>query len=276
MTEPVTDEGQTPVNDTRPVAGTPADGTKNVQVLRVDKVSSGYGDVRALWNVSFSIGRGEFLGIVGSNGAGKSTLLRAIAGLNPLITGKIELGGESIGRLDVHQRIGRGLALVQEGKRVFRKLTVEDNLLLGCYSVTRRRSQIKPLVDEAYDRFPALASRRQERAGALSGGQQQMLAIAAAVMVGPKVLMLDEPSAGLAPSIVAEVLETVASLQKDGMTVILVEQSVETVVKLADQMLVLALGKVSLNLAADQISDADLIRTAYFGEVAPASSKAGS
>ncbi|MFF0366431.1 ABC transporter ATP-binding protein [Micromonospora sp. NPDC005087] len=235
------------------------------QLLSVRNVSAGYGDVTALWGVSLELAAGELLGVVGANGAGKTTLLSTIVGLNPVFRGTITFAGRDLGRVPPHARVQQGLALVQEGKRIFRRLTVEDNLLLGGYSVTRRRGKLTPLLDAVYARFPALADRRHQLAGALSGGQQQMLAIGQAVLPRPRLLMLDEPSAGLAPSIVADVLAAVNALRADGMTVVLVEQAVESVMAIADRLVVLDLGRVVLDRAVREIDDVSVVRQAYFG-----------
>jgi len=234
-------------------------------LLSVREVTSGYGDVTVLWGVTIEVARGELLGVVGANGAGKTTLLSTIAGLNPLFRGSVRFGGREVGRTAVHERVHQGLALVQEGKRIFRRLTVEENLLLGGYSVTRRRARLNPMLDDVYARFPMLATRRHEVAGALSGGQQQMLAIGQAVLPRPRLLMLDEPSAGLAPSIVAQVLASVTALRDDGMTVVLVEQAVESIMSVADRLVVLDLGRVVLDKPVGQIDDVSVVRQAYFG-----------
>lgn len=244
-------------------------------LLGVRNVSSGYGDVTALWDVSVDVATGELVGLVGANGAGKTTLLRTVAGLNPVTRGSVTFDGAPIGRSPAHQRARQGLALVQEGKRIFRRLSVEENLLLGGYPVTRRRSRLTGMLDDVYARFPVLAQRRGEVAGALSGGQQQMLAIGQAVLPGPRLLMLDEPSAGLAPSIAADVLATVTGLCRDGMTVVLVEQALDSVLATADRLVVLDLGRVVLDSPVADIEDVSVVRTAYFGTGTPGSAVRG-
>lgn len=212
-------------------------------VLEVDSLSSGYGDIRALWDISLKVWPGEITVVLGHNGAGKTTLLSAIAGLLPPTSGTVRRDGKVLNHESPARRSRGGLALVQEGKRVFRRLTVEDNLVLG--GAALKRKEIRPAVEAAYDRFPILAEKRRQPAGALSGGQQQMLAIAQALIPGPKVLMLDEPSAGLAPIVFEEVLATVTRLKSEQIGVLLVEQLVDKVTGLADHIVHLSNGRVA-------------------------------
>jgi branched-chain amino acid transport system ATP-binding protein len=218
-----------------------------------------------VWDVSFTVAPGTITALLGRNGAGKTTTLRAISGLNHISGGSVRLQGEDISKLPTHRRIRHGLALVQEGKRIFHRRTVEENLFLGGYTLGVRRRQLPGEVERIYELFPALKSRARTTAGQLSGGQQQMVAIGQALMGRPTLLMLDEPSAGLAPSIVAEVMGAVATLTKDGLGIVLVEQAVESAVAVADDVIVLDMGRVVLHRKAREVDDIALLREAYFG-----------
>jgi branched-chain amino acid transport system ATP-binding protein len=234
-------------------------------LLEVANLATGYGDIKVCWDVSLKVRAGQVTALLGRNGAGKTTTLRAVAGLNRALSGTIAFQGENLTGDSVNKRVRRGIGLVQEGKRVFHRRTVEENLLLGGYSRGESRRRLAAAASEIYDLFPVLRERRGATAGALSGGQQQMLAIGQALMARPKLLMLDEPSAGLAPSIVAEVMATVAGLKATGIGILLVEQAVEAAVSVADQVCVLDVGRVVLDRAADQIDDLTILRDAYFG-----------
>ncbi|MEU2597281.1 ABC transporter ATP-binding protein [Streptomyces hirsutus] len=213
--------------------------------LSVEGLRAGYGDLVAVWDTDLAVFRGRITGLLGRNGAGKSTVFRALAGLSPAQRGTIRWKGEEITHLPPYRRSALGLAVVQEGKRVFRQRTIEENLLLGGFSTRLGRRALLERAQSVYDRFPVLAARRQETAGGLSGGQQQMLAIGQALMSNPEVILLDEPSAGLAPSVVAEVLSVVQQLGRDeGMGVLLIEQDVDLVADLVDSVTVLELGRV--------------------------------
>jgi branched-chain amino acid transport system ATP-binding protein len=234
-------------------------------LLEVANLATGYGDIKVCWDVSLKVRAGQVTALLGRNGAGKTTTLRAVAGLNRALSGTIAFQGESLTGDSVNKRVRRGIGLVQEGKRVFHRRTVEENLLLGGYSRGESRRKLAAAASEIYDLFPVLRERRGAAAGALSGGQQQMLAIGQALMARPKLLMLDEPSAGLAPAIVAEVMATVAGLKATGIGILLVEQAVEAAVSVADQVCVLDVGRVVLDRAAAQIDDLTILRDAYFG-----------
>jgi branched-chain amino acid transport system ATP-binding protein len=218
-------------------------------LLEVRDLTTGYGDLVVVRDLSFDVLAGEVTLLLGRNGAGKTTTLRAISGLNPLLTGTVRLGDTDLGRVAAASRVRMGLSFVQEGKRIFHKLTVAQNLLMGGYSLPVGRRQIEGEIERIYGLFPMLKEKRSERAGALSGGQQQMLAIGQALMARPKVLLLDEPSGGLAPVIVNEVFRTVNKLKEDGLAVLLVEQAVEASLEIADSVTVLA-------PAAAQVPDA--------------------
>jgi len=236
--------------------------------LEVLDLATGYGDLRAVLDVNLRVETGTITVLLGRNGAGKTTTLRAIAGLNPTSSGRISLHGTDLAGMPAHQRARRGIGYVQEGKRVFKSRTVEENLLLGMYArpaSNRARADASDLLDAAYTQFPILASRRRTPAAQLSGGQQQMLAIAQALAAEPTVLLLDEPSAGLAPSVVGEMLATIAQLRERGLAVLLVEQAMEFALALADRVVVIDLGRQVYAGAADEADVRQAVRDAYLG-----------
>jgi branched-chain amino acid transport system ATP-binding protein len=231
------------------------------EALEVSGLRLGYGDLTAVWDVSFTARTGRICALVGRNGAGKTTLLSGLAGLLPAKAGTVRLLGEDVTRTPTHGRVQAGLTLVQEGRRIFRSLTVQENLQLGAFAHHARGAELRSLFDEMYTRFPALAERRTAVSGALSGGQQQMLAIAQALVSRPKVLLIDEPSAGLAPVIVDEVHAAIRQLRADGLTIVLVEQLIEDVLdNVADDVVMLDGGKVVLDAAASTLSVEDVSR----------------
>jgi branched-chain amino acid transport system ATP-binding protein len=234
-------------------------------LLDVKNLATGYGDIRAVWDVSLSVNTGELTAVLGRNGAGKTTLLRAIAGLNKVGKGSISYRGDDISSLPAHRRVGLGMGLVQDGKRVFRRLTVQENLFLGGYTLGIGRRKLPDKLVRIYDIFPALGERQKVVVGQLSGGQQQMVAIGQALMAEPSLLMLDEPSGGLAPSIVDEVMAILVTLKKAGMGILLVEQQVEAAIDVADHVVVLDIGRVILDAPASELVDLDVLKEAYFG-----------
>jgi branched-chain amino acid transport system ATP-binding protein len=234
-------------------------------VLSVQHIAAGYGDLRVVWDVSFEVRAGEVTSVLGRNGAGKTTTLRTIAGLNRATAGSIEFEGRAVTGERTHRRVRRGIGLVQENKRIFRRRTVEENLLLGGYSTGAGRRRLREGTEQVYDLFPALRDRASTTAGELSGGQQQMLAIGQALMGRPRLLMLDEPSAGLAPAIVSEVMAAVKRLKESGLGILLVEQAVEAAMSVSDQIIVLDVGRVVMAGAATDIDDLGVLRDAYFG-----------
>jgi branched-chain amino acid transport system ATP-binding protein len=238
-----------------------------VNVLEVRNLATGYGDIRAVWDVSLQVRSGEVTVLLGRNGAGKTTTLRAVAGLNRADAGSITFDGRDITGVPAHRRVGAGIGLVQEGKRIFRRRTVEENLLLGGYTRGLSKRKLRAELEPVYAMFPVLADRRTAVAGQLSGGQQQMLAIGQALMAEPSLLMLDEPSGGLAPAIVADVMATVATLKASGIGVLLVEQAVMAAFEVADRVVVLDVGRVVLDRPASEIPDVDALTEAYFGRV---------
>lgn len=233
--------------------------------LEVNNISSGYGDIQAIWNISLRVEPGQATVVLGPNGAGKSTTLSAIMGLLPIWSGAILWRGADISRVPAHRRIKQGLALVQEGKRIFKKRTVEENLMIAAYPTVRGRGETKRRIQEQYDRFPVLRERRGKAAATLSGGEQQMLAIAQALIPQPKILILDEPTAGLAPVIVKQLFEVIARLKSEGKGILLVEQVVHQSLLLADDVIVLNVGRVAHRSRAADITDASVIEEVYFG-----------
>lgn len=242
--------------------------------LEVVGVSSGYGDIQAIWDISLTVEPGRATVVLGPNGAGKSTTLYAVMGLLPIWTGKIEWRGKDISRVPAYRRINQGLALVQEGKRVFKKRTVEENLVLAAYTTVRGRNEARHRIEEQYDRFPILRERRRKSAATLSGGEQQMLAIAQALIPNPSILILDEPTAGLAPLIVKQLFEVISRLKSEGKGILLVEQVVHQSLVLADDVIVLNVGRVAHRAKATEITDASVIEEVYFG-ARPAAPKMG-
>ncbi|MBO0732564.1 MAG: ABC transporter ATP-binding protein, partial [Acidimicrobiaceae bacterium] len=238
--------------------------------LEALEIVGGYGDLRVLWGVSVAADAGRVTAVLGRNGAGKTSLLKAIAGFLPAMeSGKVCLDGKVFNRAGPDARVRAGLGFVQEGKRIFRQRTVEENLLLGGYTLRRPLLGVGPTMraalDRAYERFPILASRRHAAAGGLSGGQQQMLAIAQALMAAPTVLLLDEPSAGLAPAISNDVFAMVQALKAEGLAIVLVEQGVEQALAVADDVVVIESGRVAASGPVSQFDDATVVRDVYLG-----------
>jgi len=232
-------------------------------VLSVSDVTCRYGRIEVLHGVSLEVGRGEIVTLIGSNGAGKTTLMRVISGILPPVKGRITFDGEALDRLPAHRRVARGIAQVPEARQVFAPLSVEDNLRLGAFR--RHAADVAAAMDRVYTLFPALASKRHTAAGTLSGGQQQMLAMGRALMSDPRLLLLDEPSMGLAPVLVDQILDTVAALRKDGMTILLVEQNVNAALAIADRAYVLETGRIVLSGESANLSGDPRVREAYLG-----------
>jgi branched-chain amino acid transport system ATP-binding protein len=232
--------------------------------LHVEGLSAGYGPLKIARGISLACRPGGLTVLLGRNGAGKTTTLSAIAGLIPTMEGTVSLFGTPQTGTTV-DRVRAGLGLVQEGKRIFRSRSVEENLRLGGYSIRRTRGALSEGIDKAYERFPILKQKRRDVAGSLSGGQQQMLAIAQALMPQPTVLMLDEPSAGLAPAIVEQVFGEIASLAKDGLCVLLVEQLIDHSLAVADRVAVLDGGQISIDTDIASLDNLDQLRESYLG-----------
>jgi len=232
-------------------------------VLAVETLRSGYGRIEALHGVSIEVAAGEIVALLGANGAGKSTLIRAISGVQPITAGRILFEGRSIERVAAHARVALGIAQVPEGRQLFAPLSVEDNLRLGAW--TRTDLERDASLASAYELLPMLASLRHATAGTLSGGQQQMLAIGRALMAKPRLLLLDEPSMGLAPMLVEQIMEVVQRLKRDGLTVLLVEQNARAALAIADRGYVVETGRiVTSGSAADLLAD-DRVQAAYLG-----------
>jgi branched-chain amino acid transport system permease protein len=245
-----------------PAAGAADHGTLEPQrqdILRVEEIRYGYDDLVAVWDASFVAREGRVTAIVGANGAGKSTLMWGLSGLLPAMSGKVFLEGADITSLSPSGRTKRGLTLVPEGKRVLRDLTVRENLMLGLTAGKRRASAGAGTLDEMYERFPMLAQKRGQQAGALSGGQQQLLAIASALITKPRVLLVDEPSSGLSPVAVDSIVELLVELKSEGLAIVLVEQQVDAVMSgAADRVIVVEQGRITLDDNAEDVSLAAL------------------
>lgn len=232
-------------------------------MLTVENVVSRYGRIEALHGVSLEVRRGEIVTLVGANGAGKTTLLRAVSGVQGIAAGSISFDGHAIHRLPPHQRVRMGIAQVPEGRQVFAPLSVEDNLRLGAWA--RRDAEVADDLANVYSIFPALWERRGLSAGSLSGGQQQMLAIGRALMARPRLLLLDEPSMGLAPVLVEQILDTISTLRQAGVTVLLVEQNVVAALAIADRAYVIETGRIVLAGSSATLEQDPRVREAYLG-----------
>jgi len=233
-------------------------------LLQVRGLSSGYGEITILRDVSLAVADGAVTALIGSNGAGKTTLMRTLAGLLPATAGTIEMDGVGITTATARARVERGLALVPEGRLVFPELSVEEHLVVGA-TVPRAKAHARETKAAMYDLFPPLAERRQQAAGTLSGGEQQMLAIARALMARPRLLLLDEPSLGLAPKAAAALFDTVRTIRATGVTVFIVEQDVQSTLELADRAYVMETGKVVLEGAGRELLVTPTVRQAYLG-----------
>lgn len=236
----------------------------NEILLEAVELQTGYGDLKVVRDATLTVRRGEITVLLGRNGAGKTTTLRGITGLNRVTGGSLKYLGKDITGVAAPKRVGMGVSYVQEGKRVFHDLTVEQNLLLGGFSTKVGKRALSEPVNEIYELFPILGEKRNLYASSMSGGQQQMLAIGQALMAKPQLLILDEPSQGLAPVIVKEVMERVHELKKTGIGILLVEQMVQDSVEISDQVTVLEMGKTVLSKPASEVSVDDL-QEAYFG-----------
>jgi branched-chain amino acid transport system ATP-binding protein len=233
-------------------------------VLEFDRVSVGYKDLTVIHGVSFRVAEGEVVSLVGSNGAGKTTVLRTIAGLLRPTQGQIRLRGEPIQGVPPYDIVKRRVAMVPEGRQLFGRLSVWDNLLMGAYTL-RRKEEIEESLESAISLFPILKDRRDQRAETLSGGEQQQLAIARGLMSRPSLLLLDEPSLGIMPKLVAEIFRTIREIRKKGITVLLVEQNVFEALEVSDRAYVLQSGRVALEGNGAELIHSDLVRKAYLG-----------
>ena len=235
-------------------------------MLSIRGLSVNYGHVEALRGIDLEAREGEVTAIIGSNGAGKTSTLMAISGLAPITGGSIFLAGRQISGMAPHFIARLGIAHVLEGRQIFADQTVEDNLLLGGYTkLPGQRARVKELVERELDRFPALRTRRTQLAGTLSGGEQQMLALSRGLMLEPKLILMDEPSMGLAPLIIQKIAQTIRGLSKEGATILLVEQMASVALELADRAYVLENGRVKLSGSGAELADNAEVRKAYLG-----------
>ncbi|HEY3564982.1 MAG TPA: ABC transporter ATP-binding protein [Casimicrobiaceae bacterium] len=235
-------------------------------MLEITRLASRYGGVHALSSVTLSVARNELVALVGANGAGKTTLLRVLSGVQPASAGSIAFQGVDITRMAASARVRRGIVQVPEGRQMFGPMSVEDNLRLGAY--TRPQREIPDALADVYARFPILAAKRRDLAGNLSGGQQQMLAIGRALMAKPVLLLLDEPSMGLAPKLVAEIFAAIRTLRDAGTTILLVDQNARAALAIADRAYVLETGRIALTGRGRDVLADPKVREAYLG-VAP-------
>jgi branched-chain amino acid transport system ATP-binding protein len=233
-------------------------------MLRVEHIRVSYHRVPALHDVSLALDRGEIVAMVGGNGNGKSTSLRAIAGLNRLDSGRIALADRDIGSLPAHQRVRLGVSLVPEGRRLFPRLTVARNLELGAYT-RQDAAEISETRERVYALFPVLKDRHRQLAGTMSGGEQQMLAIGRGLMARPQLLLLDEPSWGIAPKLVTKILDTIQAINAAGVSVLLVEQNVRRALAIAHRGYVIQSGRIVLQGPGKELLENDLVRKAYLG-----------
>ena len=232
-------------------------------ILKVDDINVYYGSIHAIKGISFEVNEGEIVTLIGANGAGKSTTLNTISGLLRSKTGQIEFMGEALNHVPSHKVVSKGLALVPEGRRIFLQMTVQENLDMGAFS--RRGGNIDADMERVFEQFPRLKERRKQVAGTLSGGEQQMLAMGRALMSNPKLLMLDEPSMGLAPILVEQIFEIIKELHKAGTTILLVEQNAQAALSVADRGYVLETGKIVTTGTGAELLASPAIKKAYLG-----------
>ena len=234
-----------------------------MSMLQVDNINVYYGAIHAVKDISFYVDEGEIVTLIGANGAGKSTTLQTISGLLRSRTGSIEFLGKAIQNVPASKLVAHGLAQVPEGRRVFQQMTVEANLEMGAF--TQPNTTVAPNMERVYEQFPRLKERRRQVAGTLSGGEQQMLAMGRALMSNPKLLMLDEPSMGLAPILVEQIFEIIQSLHKAGTTILLVEQNAQMALSVADRGYVLETGRITLTGPGQALLDDEAVKKAYLG-----------
>ena len=234
-------------------------------MLKVENIQVYYGMINAIKGVSFEVNEGEVIALIGANGAGKTTIMHTITGLIAPRSGHIYLEGKDLTKLPAHKIVYLGMAHVPEGRRVFQQLTVLDNLKLGAFSITDK-AQIDKNLQYVYAHFPRLAERKNQIAGTLSGGEQQMLAMGRALMSNPKIILMDEPSMGLSPLLVNEIFKIISEVSRDGTTVLLVEQNAKKALSIADRAYVLETGNIVMEGKASELLDNPRIRAAYLGE----------
>ncbi len=233
-------------------------------MLEVKNVNMGYGDLQVLWDINFEVREGEIVVLVGANGAGKSSTLLTISGIQNVISGQILFDGEDLTKVEPSDIIQKGVVHVPEGRRLFNEMTVEENLIMGSLNGEAKKERYNTL-EECYSLFPRLKERRKQLAGTLSGGEQQMVAVARGLMAKPKLLMLDEPSLGLAPVLVQDIFEIVKSINKQGITVLLVEQNVQSTLRFCDRAYVLENGRIVLSGTGKELLDNEHVKAAYLG-----------
>ena len=237
--------------------------SENKCLLQVESVNVYYGSIHAVKNVSLQVNEGEIVTLIGANGAGKTTTLNTIAGLLKPKTGSVIFDGRVISSMSANRIVPLGMALCPEGRRIFQHMTVRENLEMGGYS--RPKNEIEASIEEVFQRFPRLKERRKQIAGTLSGGEQQMLAMSRALMSHPKLMMLDEPSMGLAPILVDQIFEIVKELHRAGTTILLVEQNARKALQIADRAYVLETGNITLSGTGAELASSDAVKKAYLG-----------
>ncbi|MFQ9248650.1 MAG: ABC transporter ATP-binding protein [Clostridium paraputrificum] len=233
-------------------------------MLKIDNINLYYGGIHALKDLSLDVKKGEIVTLIGANGAGKTSTLRAISGLEPIKSGTISYKASPINKVPAHKIVSLGLSHVPEGRKIFANLTVLENLELGAY--LRKDKEIQKDMEMIFSKFPRLKEREKQQAGTLSGGEQQMLAIGRALMNRPEMLILDEPSMGLAPLVVKDIFNTIVEINKSGTTILLVEQNANMALSIADRAYVLETGKIVLSGDAKELLEDDSIKSAYLGE----------
>ncbi|MBM6924896.1 ABC transporter ATP-binding protein [Pseudoflavonifractor phocaeensis] len=232
-------------------------------LLEVKNINVYYGAIHAVKDISFEVNQGEIVTLIGANGAGKTTTLQTVSGLLRSRTGSIQLEGKPIQNVPAHKLVAHGLAQVPEGRRVFQQMTVEENLEMGAF--TQANSTVAPNLERVFDQFPRLKERRRQIAGTLSGGEQQMLAMGRALMSNPKILMLDEPSMGLAPILVEQIFDIIKRLHQAGTTILLVEQNARMALSVADRGYVLETGRITLTGPGKELLADEAVKKAYLG-----------
>jgi branched-chain amino acid transport system ATP-binding protein len=233
-------------------------------MLELQEVTAGYGAFTALWGVSLSVAAGEAVAVVGPNGAGKTTLLRAVSGLIAPRAGRVLFEGADLAGRPAYDVVAHGIAHVPEGRRLFPQLTVQENLRMGAY-LPAARARFRESLERVYTLFPILAERQAQRAGSLSGGEQQMLAVGRALMSRPRLILLDEPSMGLAPVMVLRLFDLIRRVREEGYTILVVEQNVRQVLKLVDRAYLLEVGRIKMEGRAADLAEQDFVRKAYVG-----------
>lgn len=234
-------------------------------MLKVKGIDTYYGNVQALSGIDLEVGESEIVAVIGSNGAGKSTLMNSISGIVPARRGTIEFQGKDITKLKPHKIASLGVVQIPEGREIFPNMTVYENLEMGSYSVKRTKKGLAEKIEEMYQLFPRLRERKNQKAGSLSGGEQQMVAIARGLMSSPKLIIFDEPSLGLAPIIVQEIFHTIVSLKDTGATILLIEQNVQRCLEIADYGYVLENGQITLDGPGKELLSNEHLKKAYLG-----------